>query len=67
MLRSILFDIAFLGFGGALLISTIDLRGGLVLLAIGILATITYRVVDASPSPRNVGVILAPVGMRAAA
>jgi hypothetical protein len=29
MLRSILFDIAFLSFGGALLISTIDVQGGL--------------------------------------
>jgi len=33
MLRFILFDIAFLSFGGALLISTIDMQGGLVSLS----------------------------------
>jgi hypothetical protein len=67
MLRSILFDVAFLGFGGALLISTIDLRGGLVLLAIGILATLTYRAVDASPARRSAGISPAPLGLHAAA
>lgn len=67
MFRSILFDIAFLGFGGALLISTIDLRGGFGFLAVGLLAAVIYRALDASPAPRNIGVTFAPLGLRAAA
>ena len=43
-LPSVLFDLAFLGLGGALLISTIDSRSGLVSLGIGVLAAVAGRV-----------------------
>ncbi|MBV8403392.1 MAG: hypothetical protein JO203_04305 [Gammaproteobacteria bacterium] len=45
MVRSILFDIAFLGFGGAQRISTIDMQAALVSLAIGILAAFTHSAI----------------------
>lgn len=70
MLRSILFDIAFLGFGGALLISTIDMQAALVSLAIGILAAVSHSAItDAARAPgfRNSDPRLVPVGLRAAA
>ena len=70
MLRSILFDIAFLNFGGALLISTINVQGGLVSLAIGVLAAFTHSAITDAPRAsrcRNSGARLLPVDLRAAA
>jgi len=70
MLRSIIFDVAFLGFGGALLISTINVQGALVSLAIGILAAFTHSAItDTSRASRcrNSGARLLPVDLRAAA
>ena len=69
LLRSILFDIAFLGFGGALLVSTIDVRGGLALLAIGVFAALTHGAIDASRTRRSAkgGVSLVSVALHAAA
>jgi hypothetical protein len=69
MLRSILFDVAFLGFGGALLISTIDVQGGLVSLAIALVAALTYSAITDAPRARSrySGAKLLPVGLRAVA
>ena len=69
MLRSFLFDVAFLGFGGALLISTINIQGALVSLAIGVLAALTHSAITDVPRARfgNSGAKLVPVGLRAAA
>lgn len=61
MLRSIPFDIAFLGFGSALLVSTIDVHEGLFSLAIGVLAALARSVINDRPRAR------ATVGLRAAA
>jgi hypothetical protein len=49
MLRSVLFDVAFLGFGGALLVASIDLLGSMIFLAIGLAAV---RAMSAAPQPR---------------
>jgi hypothetical protein len=43
MLRSILFDIAFLGFGGALLIAGLNVPAAIVSLAIGVVAASASR------------------------
>ena len=51
MLRSILFDVAFLGFGGALLFSTVNSMGGCVSLAIGLLAAFAYSAMTKAPRP----------------
>jgi hypothetical protein len=64
MLRSILFDIAFLAFGGALLISTIDVQGGLVSLAIGVLSALAHSATNEAPRARQSSM---PVCLRAAA
>jgi hypothetical protein len=63
MLRSILFDIAFLSFGGALLISTINMQAGLVSLGIGILFALAYSATNEASRARRFSV---PVGLRAA-
>ena len=49
MLRSILFDIAFLSFGGAMLISTINVQAGLVSLAIGVLSALAHSATNQAP------------------
>jgi hypothetical protein len=67
MLRSILFDIAFLGFGGALLLSTIDMQAALVSLALGILAAFTHSAITNGSRARKSGAWLVSVGLRAAA
>lgn len=69
MLRTILFEVAFLGFGGALLISTTNVQGGLVSLTIGVLAALTHSAITDSPRARfrNSGAKLVPVGLRAVA
>jgi hypothetical protein len=67
MLRSILFDIAFLSFGGALLISTIDMQAGLVSLAIGVLSALAHSATTNAPRARRSSVRLIPVGPSAAA
>jgi hypothetical protein len=63
MLRSILFDIAFLSFGGALLISTINVQAGLVSLAIGVLSALAHSATNQAPRARRFSM---PVGLRAA-
>ena len=64
MLRSILVDLAFLGFGGAPLISTISVQGGLVSLAIGVLSAIAHSATNEAPRARRFSM---PVGLSAAA
>lgn len=49
MLRSTLLDIAFLGLGGALLISTIDVVGGCAALIIGLLAVFAHGAISEGP------------------
>jgi hypothetical protein len=49
LLASVLFDLAFLGLGGAPLISTIDVRSGLVSLAVGVLAAVAGRAIRKLP------------------
>jgi len=66
MLRSILVDLAFLGFGGAPLISTISVQGGLVSLAIGVLATFAHNAVTEAPRSRKSDAGFVPVDLRAA-
>ena len=63
MLRSIFFDIAFLSFGGALLISIINVQAGLVSLAIGIVSALAHSATNEAPRARCFGV---PVGLRVA-
>ena len=63
MLRSILFDIAFLSFGGALLISPIDMPGGLVSLVIGILSALAHSAANEAPGAHRSSM---PVGLHAA-
>jgi hypothetical protein len=53
MLRSTLFDIAFLGFGGALLISWIDVQSGLVSFAVGALAAHIHSAITNAPRARR--------------
>jgi hypothetical protein len=66
MLRSILFDLAFLGFASALLLSTINIQGALVSLIIGVLAALTDSAITDAPRARsrNTGAKLVPVGLR---
>lgn len=52
MLRSILFDIAFLGFGGALLFSTVNVQDGMVSLGVGALAAIVRCALTGAPRAR---------------
>jgi hypothetical protein len=54
MLGSILFDITFLGFGGALLISIINVQESLISLAIGVLAAFAHNAIADTPrGPRS--------------
>jgi len=59
MMCSGLFDVAFLGFGGALFISTINIQGALVSLVIGVLAALTdwHRIVHQSQLTAGAGVV----------
>ena len=63
MMRSILFDVAFLEFGGALFISTINIQGALVSLVIGVLAALAHSATNEAPRARRFGM---PVGLCAA-
>jgi hypothetical protein len=49
MLRSMLFDVAFLGFGGAPLLCTINVHEGLASLAVGVLAVMTRSAISEAP------------------
>jgi hypothetical protein len=53
MLQSTLLDIAFLGFGGALLISTIDIVSGGAALAIGLLAAFAHSAISEGRRPHR--------------
>jgi hypothetical protein len=63
MLRSILFDITFLSFGGALLISTINVQAGLISLAIAIVSALPHSATNEASHAR---LFSAPVGLRGA-
>ena len=70
MLRSILFDVAFLGFGSALLLSSINVWAGMVLLAIGVLAAVARSAITGTPRSHRSGnnnARLAVAGLRTAA
>ena len=55
MLRSILFDIAFLGFGSALLISGLNVPGAIASFVIGVVAARASRVVPEGSMARGRG------------
>lgn len=55
MLRSILFDIAFLGFGSALLISGLNVPGAIVSLAVGAVAAHASHAVPERSALRRSG------------